>query len=418
MFTALRRKVAIAMAPVLVAAGAVAALALGGPAAGASEGFYEPPSPLPAGTHGDLIRSEPVSYVDGKAQATRIMYLSQDKDGRPIAVTGMVLVPDKPWTGSGPRPLVAYGSATVGLGDECVLSKTMAGEGRPDLLSNARGVFVNPLLDKGLAVVEVDYEGMGTPGDPTFMMRLPQAHTVLDALRAAQRLPGTGLPADGPVGVSGYSQGGAASAAAAELAATYTPELDLKGVYVGAAPTELAAMLRQDDGGYAAAVLLFAVVGADAAYPELHVADLFNAKGRRILDSIRDRCTMEATLPNLFLNTRDLTADGRPLADVLQRDPYRRIADEQRVGSVAPRVPVLIQHPLVDDLVPYSVGRKLSDDWCARGATVEFRTMNTFPFLLGSHLAGTPAAAADSVAWLSDRFNGKPPVKTCGPWGL
>src|SRR5438067_2158643 len=78
-----------------------------------------------------------------------------------------------------------------------------------------------------------------------------QAHAVLDAIRAAQRLPEANLPDDGPVAIAGYSQGGGASAAAAELQPSYAPELKLKGAYAGAVPADLAEVAKNLDGHYA-----------------------------------------------------------------------------------------------------------------------------------------------------------------------
>ncbi len=48
-------------------------------------------------------------------------------------------------------------------------------------------------------------------------------------VRAAQRLPGSGLSATTPVGLVGYSQGGGASASAAEASASYAPEAQGQG---------------------------------------------------------------------------------------------------------------------------------------------------------------------------------------------
>lgn len=58
--------------------------------------FSTPPDPLPPGTPGDLIRSEPSRLVlepSGQlgaimATGTRIMYRSTDARGNPMAVTG------------------------------------------------------------------------------------------------------------------------------------------------------------------------------------------------------------------------------------------------------------------------------------------------------------------------------------------
>ncbi|WP_419995734.1 lipase family protein [Streptomyces boninensis] len=392
---------------------AVAALLIGTPTAGASEEFYRPPSPLPTGRDGDVIKSEPATYnSSGAAKTTRVMYLSRDIKGRPMPVTGLVIVPSKPWTGPGPRPIVGYASATVGAGDQCALSKTATGEGESDLLAFQRGVFVDPLLAKGIAVAEVDYQGVGTPGDPTFTIRLPQAHAVLDGVRAAQRLPDTGLPPAGPVGITGYSQGGAASAAAAELAPSYAPELDMKGAYAGAVPTDLEGVGRKADGSYAGGVLALAVIGAQAAYPELDIEGSLSERGRQVVEAARSLCTMNMGLAHPFLRSSTLTADGRSLPDHLAEPPFNRIVDEQRIGRIAPRMPTLIEHPLTDDLVPYAQGRKLLKDWCAGGATVQFRDLPSMPFVV-SHVSGTLFASGNSAEWLKDRFQGKPAESSC-----
>jgi hypothetical protein len=93
--------------------------------------FYTPPSPLPVGAPGDVIRTEPSDIrlePSGQlghyeATATRIMYLSTDAHGAPIAVTATYLEPDNPWTGSGPRPLLSYAVGTIGMGEQCAPSR-------------------------------------------------------------------------------------------------------------------------------------------------------------------------------------------------------------------------------------------------------------------------------------------------------
>ncbi|MET0796278.1 MAG: lipase, partial [Rhodococcus sp. (in: high G+C Gram-positive bacteria)] len=113
----------------------VAALVMGAvtaPAAMAEPAdFYTPPSELPAGANGDLIKSEPsplLLSVPGSngawpATATKIMYRSEDAKGAPVAVTGTFLEPSNPWTGQGARPLVAAAVGTHGQGDQCAPSK-------------------------------------------------------------------------------------------------------------------------------------------------------------------------------------------------------------------------------------------------------------------------------------------------------
>jgi hypothetical protein len=276
--TTRRRRLAALLAAVLIALTGLGLPA--GPAtpAAAQQSFYTPPSPLPAGANGNVIRSERINYSN--ATATRIMYLSRDVEDRPMAVTGTVIVPNTPWPGGGPRPIVGYAPLTSGMGDQCAVSHLLAGESWGDFTSGAQTGFVNALLARGMAVAQTDYQGLGTPGDHTYVMRLPQAHAVLDVIRAAQRLAGSGLPANGPVGIAGYSQGGGASAAAAELEPTYAPELNLVGAYVGAPTADQTVLARTMDGGFYAGFVAFAMIGTNAAYPEANLTDRANAQGR------------------------------------------------------------------------------------------------------------------------------------------
>ncbi|WP_216207237.1 lipase family protein [Amycolatopsis aidingensis] len=386
-------------------------LVAGAPSAGADEAFYTPPSPLPAGQNGDVIKSQP-SFILG-SQATRIMYLSRDSKGATIPVTGTVMVPDKPWTGGGKRPIVAYAPFTAGLGDKCAPSKTMAGEGDGDISTTFQTGFVNALLEKGIAVAQTDYEGLGTPGDHTYVMRAAEAHAVLDVIRAAQRLPDTGLPADGPVGITGYSQGGGGSAAAVELAPDYAPELDMRGAYVGAPPADLGVLAKSLDGSYAVAFLGFALVGLNTAYPETEIlTKLANEKGKELYDTARDICTIEALLKYPFTQSRTLTKDGRPVSAYLGEEPFRSILAELKIGNRKPEAPVLVEHAPLDDIVPYGQGKQMAKDWCAQGATVQFKDLPAPPAF--AHVGGVPAAMSNSANWLADRLSGEPATDNCG----
>ncbi|WP_116046156.1 lipase family protein [Amycolatopsis palatopharyngis] len=376
----------------------------------AEPSFYDPPSPLPPGQPGDVIRSEPseffldpVKLVRAPAQVQRIMYRSTDTHGDPIAVTGTVLTPDVPWRGTGERPIVGYAPGTQGVGDNCAPSKALAAG------LEYEGPSIAGMLTRGFAVVVTDYEGLGTPGMHTYVNRAAEGHAVLDALRAAQRLPEADLPDSGPLGISGYSQGGGASAAAAELAPEYAPELDIKGAYAGAVPADLAKVAVNLDGHYAAGFLGYSLLSLDYAYPELNIPDLLNDEGKRLLAEVENQCTPEAITAHAFTRSADLTKDGRPLAAYLNEEPYASRVAEQRIGERKPDVPVLVVHSALDDIVPYAQGRQMAREWCAQGATVQFSTS-----LVPSHIGGAIRAYPEALAWLEGRFAGKPAPDNCG----
>ncbi|HET6502521.1 MAG TPA: lipase family protein [Amycolatopsis sp.] len=375
----------------------------------AASGFYDPPSGLAGERAGDVIRHEPAEFfldpakvLRAPAKAERIMYRSTDTHGAPVAVTGTVLTPTAAWRGPGPRPIVGYAPGTQGMGDQCAPSKALA-DG-----NEYEGPFIAGLLARGYGVVVTDYEGLGTPGLHTYANRKAQGYAVLDAIRAAQRLEVTGLPSAGPVAIAGYSQGGGAAAAAAELQPGYAPELDLKGVYAGAVPADLAAVAENLDGHYAAAFLLFAVASMNYAYPELNLPALLNAKGRQVAEEVETECTGDGLLAHAFTQTRDLTLSGRPITDYLTQQPFASVIAEQRIGLSEPRVPVLVTHSAGDDIVPYAQGRAMARSWCELGATVQFDTL-----AVPTHVGGALNSYPDAFAWLEGRFAGAKAPTNC-----
>ncbi|RZQ65244.1 lipase family protein [Amycolatopsis suaedae] len=392
-----------------VVAAATALLTAGTPAS-ADTSFYDPPSPLPPGRNGDVIRHEPADFfldpaklLRAPAKVQRIMYRSTDTHGKPIAVTGTVLTPNTPWIGKGERPLISYAAGTQGVGDHCAPSRAMAAG------LEYEGPFLSGLLLRGFAVVITDYEGLGTPGVHTYVNRESQGHAVLDAIRAAQRLPEAGLPDDGPVGIAGYSQGGAASASAAELQPSYAPELDLKGAYAGAIPADLAEVAKVLDGHYAAGFLGFALVSLNEAYPELDIPSVLNERGKRLFEQVKNQCTVDAIAAHAFTRSVDLTKDGRPLTAYLDEEPYRSRVAEQRIGDREPGAPVLVVHSRLDDIVPFAQGREAAVDWCDAGTKVQFSAS-----LVPSHVGGAIRAYPEAFAWLEGRFAGLPAPNNCG----
>ncbi|WP_246562278.1 lipase family protein [Streptomyces roseirectus] len=368
----------------------------------AGEAFYEPPATLPA-HNGDVIRTErsvfhldPLKVVKADADVQRIMYRTTDRTGTPVAVTGTLLTPNAAYPA--PRPLVTFAPGTQGLADKCAPSRQLA-DG-----TEYEGLPVKHLLDQGWTVVVTDYQGSGTPGVHTYMDREAQGRAVLDSLRAAQRLRKTA----GPVALYGYSQGGGATASAAELAPAYAPELKIEGAVVGAAPADLDAVAAGLDGSAYGAFFNYSLSGLGASYG-IDIDAYLNARGKRVTADLRDnQCTTQALAKYPFLTSRFLTADGRPLTERLKYAPWKAIVADQRLGTRKPGMPVLLSHSRLDDVVPHRVGQRLAADWCKLGAVVKFST-NHVP----GHIVAAAATGNEGAPWLRDRFAGKTAPNTC-----
>lgn len=368
--------------------------------------FYETPASLPS-ANGALIRSEPMTFLLDPLDVTslvrnakRVLYKSTNRAGRAIAVSGTVLVPNAPWIGVGSRPVIGYAPGTQGMADRCAPSRQFS-EG-----IEYEGIGIEGLLLRGYAVAMPDYEGLGTVGVHTYMDRVSQGRATLDVVRAAQRLSGTGLSSTSPVGLMGYSQGGGAAASAVELASTYAPELRLKGAVVGAVPADLTKVATNLDGGLYSSFAFFALRGLAASY-DVDLSPYLNATGRATSDRVETECVFDL-LNNAFVKSSTLSYNGQPMSTLMAAEPFKSIVAAQRIGTIKPRVPVLVTHSALDDVIPYSVGKQMAKSWCGKGANVFFST-NVAPL----HVGGIVPQTVEALPFFEARFLGLPQLSNC-----
>ncbi|MFC9472197.1 lipase family protein [Nocardia sp. NPDC055002] len=385
---------------VMVLAGAMAATGVvtrtGEAAAEPVGAFYTPPDRIPQ-EPGAIIKTAPMTLFvtppteqgwPGKAQ--HVMYTSRLQDGSPVAVSGTYLEPTGPWQGVGPRPTVVIGPGTSGQADRCAMS--VAFSTGMAVSTEPLGISANQELPSsvvwsglGARVLVTDYVGLGTPGIHTYANRFESGHAILDGVRAANNLGGAGP--ETPVVLWGYSQGGGATAAAAEMQPSYAPELNLKGTWAGGPVADLTAILEKIDGALIGGAIGFAVNGMLARYPELQraVDQVTSPAGRAMLETLSDSCIADVIMHHPFLQTASLTKDGRPLSAHLAELPEATpVLAELRIGNSTPATPVLITSGRNDDTVPYGQARRLAEDWCGKGATVTFRTNELPPILPGT----------------------------------
>nr|WP_249361948.1 lipase family protein [Gordonia araii] len=260
---------------------------------------------------------------------------------------------------------------TYGQGDRCAPSYAFT---TPVSVSGAGGQVgyeassVALLLARGYAVVVPDYLGMRQRGTHTYLNRVEQGRAVIDAVRAGAAAAGP----TGAVGFWGYSQGGAAAGAAAELQPSYAPALPLRAVYSGAPPRDVAAALRTRS-VIALPTAGWAANSAIATEPGLRgpIDAVLSPAGREFLRRVAHMCLPDAAAAYGLLPPSRLTADGRPVVEALLAIPgFARWAAAQRLGRVAPRAPVLVHSARNDDVVPFADQAGLVRSWRARGTPV------------------------------------------------
>lgn len=249
-------------------------------------------------------------------------------------------------------------------------------------------------LAQGAAVVVTDYVGLGTTDRlHTYVNRVDEGHAVLDAVRAARDVAGASVTEDSRVGLYGYSQGGGATAAAAELQPSYAPEIALAGTYAGAPPADLTEVMKGIDGSALAGALGWSINGFVQSEPSLRaVVDArTNAAGKAALQDTSTMCVGDAILGHGFTKSTKWTADGRSLADIIAAEPQlRAVLDHQRIGTLKPTGPVRLATGIHDDIVPHGQARQLAVDWCRKGGDVTYDALvlpNLGDKILTNHLA-------------------------------
>ncbi|MFB6875941.1 lipase family protein [Streptomyces sp. NPDC056323] len=396
--------------------------------------FYTPPAQLPS-ANGALIRTEALPLglripgLDGRPMpgtATRLMYKSTDSAGQPVAVTGAYIEPSAAWKGTGPRPLVAVASGTMGQGDQCAPSFAL----QHPLTLNGDTVSVGyealaiyRLLSTGAAVVVTDYVGLGTTDRlHTYVNRVDEAHALLDAARAARSVPGASVTAASRTGLYGYSQGGGATAAAAELQPSYAPDVPLSGTYSGAPPADLVSVMKGIDGSALAGALAWSISGFAQADPDLRaVVDAnISATGKAALADASTMCVGDALFGYGFTKSSKWTNSGKSIGDIIAADPRAKAAlEKQRIGTLKPAGPVRLATGVQDDIVPHSQARKLAVDWCGKGADVTYDAIvlpNLGDKILTNHLVPLITDQGDAISWLTDRLSGKAATSNC--WSM
>jgi Secretory lipase len=361
-----------------------------------TDGFYLPPEPLGGGEPGELLRAEPfdaylVPGVRMRARAWRVLYRSTSALGEPRAVSGTVLLPAR--RAVGPRPLIGYAIGTHGIGDGAAPSRLLA-----------RGLdweagLIATVLARGWAVAITDYEGLGTPGDHTYMVGRALGPNVLDVMRAARQLAPGELPPDGPAAIIGYSEGGAAAAWAAQLQPSYAPDVELAGVAAGAAAANLEIAGPSLDGSFFSFFTAYGGIGYAAAYPELDLDSNLTERGKQMIRFLRESNVLQAAIRGPHFSSPNDWTDP----NVLELPEWRVRLRENRLGLIAPQAPVLLHHARRDQIVSFVHSLDLRDDWLALGVDVRLYVTRGGVDHISGAVAGTPVA----LDWLTRRIAGR-----------
>ena len=364
---------------------------------GGVDAFYTPDATITA-QPGNLIRTAPQppeTSLSEAGQALRLLYSSTNGLGdakTPIAVSGTLFLPKGEAPDSG-WPLIAWAHGTVGIADICAPSN------RPR--SDRDQKYLNHWLSQGYAVVASDYQGLGTPGGHPYLATRPAAYSVLDSIRAVQGDPALNIGK--PVVLVGQSQGGGAAFATASEAATYAPELDIRGTVATGTPyftLDTAPAVRDPE---AVSGLLAIMYLAEQADPLFKIADYASLPARPFFESTRTQCLMDTW--------NKIEDEKMSQANMFTNDPTPAMAKFfplMAYSSLKVKGPVFMGAGGKDADVPPAGQERLFKDACAAGSVIQHKV---YPDL--DHSATVNGSLADSTPFVKKAFAGEAIAGNC-----
>lgn len=201
-------------------------------AGGAAPATPKPMIPEPPkGEPGTLLSQERQDTGIKDARAWRVRYVSRDVNGTAHEASGLVIAPRAK---GADRPILTWCHGTTGLGDAACPSA------QPDPARELITYFtpeatqqidygvpgLQGFIDDGWVVCATDYQGLGTPGMHQYTVNITNARDAVYLARAVRDLD---VGAGTVLGCAGWSQGGGAAAAVAELEPADYGDLKLIG---------------------------------------------------------------------------------------------------------------------------------------------------------------------------------------------
>jgi pimeloyl-ACP methyl ester carboxylesterase len=357
--------------------------------------FYDTPMNFAQSKPGDLLSKEPATayQLPAGASAVRMLYHSLGAEGEDVAASAAILIPAGPEP-TGGWPMVVWAHGTSGVARQCAPS-AMA-----DVYYRGLGLF--DFLEAGIAVVAVDYHGLGTTGAHQYIDKVAQANDVIYAVPAAH----AAVAALGKKWVvDGHSQGGLAAWGVAEREAVLKQPDYLGAVSVSAATLHDGWMVshpnNSTDAGFYAAWVAF---GIHARFAAFRPDDMLSAVGAKHYAAItQNGCWLYG---HALYSGRDFPAMVK--AGWSENPWVQKFFAENRVGDAPIAGPVFAIAGEGDTAVPIAAVRDVVDRVCRHHRQVQFRS---YPGL--EHDQTMLESMPDQIAWIKDRFAGKPVPGNC-----
>jgi hypothetical protein len=395
-----------------------AALPVEAPAGLTLDQMYAPPAEAVPGEAGSVVwwRDVPAGDPTALPQAgveRRVIYRSTAIDGTPNVESATLFVP-RGAAPAGGWKVVVWNHVTTGGADLCAPSRATpllpgTTTKNPEYERLTRGNQVTgDLLNRGLAVVRPDYEGIGTPGPHPYLVGRSLARSAVDSVRAAREmLPG----ASADFAVSGQSEGGIAALWTSQLVSTYAPELHLAAAVAATPPIDNKTMVFGLGGiwpgGQLSAMSSLMLRGAALSDPVLgasYPAGILTAAGVTRTADVETKCLaqMEAHTSLGGLPFSKLYRPGMLAAHSPMRARLFAALDAEDARAVTPGPePIRVYAGSLDVIALQSSITKVVRQYRAGGANVSYKT---YPFATHVTIANNDQGGLDMANWLKARL--------------
>ncbi|KAK3374769.1 lipase [Podospora didyma] len=373
--------------------------------------WYRPPSRFESAAPGTVfkVRQAPGNLTDmfNCSAVYNILYRTTDSQYLPTWAVTTLYIPLK--SGHSPRS-----ATTQGQGDAAPSPPFLTWlhpydsnslDSSPSyLFYDASTPFVQDLrtaLSRGWHVSVPDYEGPKA----SFTAGVMSGHAVLDSVRAVQRARLPSIDDRNPAAIWGYSGGGLAAGWAAELQASYAPDLELAGVAMGSPVVNVTDVLYRVNNTPLAGLIPPALLGLTSQYPDAQKFLISHLKPGPTNDAFLAARNVSWTQAIQTFSGQDIATTYfiNGLADVFAPEMRLAWGRDSCMGyhGVPWMMPVYVYQAAHDELASVDDTAALVARYCGVGANIFFERNQ-----VGGHLEELVAGAPGAVRWLASVFDG------------
>jgi len=348
--------------------------------------FYEIATPPSSARPGTLIRSE-TTYdysLSADVVTTRILYYSRAASGDPVAVSAVVIVPEKAAPANG-WPVIAWAHGSEGVARQCA----------PSLRDNlVEGPLLSMYINLGYAIVATDYSGLGTASRNAYVDMQSNAADVIYSVAAAR----AAAPQLSPRWIAmGIAEGDLAAVAVAETEhdigdSNYLGSIALSGLVDGTNFLDL--RQRSSD------LPVFLAYGIKTVLPQFQPSEILTDKALPLYREAETSCTLP--------NAAQLPANQALKPNWEQNDSLRKFVDRNTLGHKPAARGLLILASETDPLMPMSLTVQAVERLCKQGDRVQF-----YHYPNPDPRAVIGDSVRDQIDWIKARFANRPAPSNC-----